>query len=224
MNSVAENIDSLGKHLLGSTLLGPHLVQPVITVCVCVLECKRRLRTCAYNSLFRYQPGPHSATKIVRNERGFSVYENLLVNVYKLRERRLYDGASRLEELVEKLAANDEDLSTETKAVLQLLLLLAGSEETVAEVPIGHKPLRLPISTHVNKNKVRLPGGPVFYGDSCQLHDIQLNGYPHYSRELFECPGNRADRMGQQHNLDTSVFPMEPGRNLHGHDLFLVKV
>ncbi|XP_033116813.1 gamma-tubulin complex component 6-like [Anneissia japonica] len=74
------------------------------------------------------------------------------------------------------------------------------------------------------KNKVRLPGGPVFHGDSCQLHDIQLNGYAHYSRELFECAGNRADRMGQQHNLDTSVFQMEPGRNLHGHDLFLVKV
>ncbi|XP_033108939.1 gamma-tubulin complex component 6-like isoform X2 [Anneissia japonica] len=74
------------------------------------------------------------------------------------------------------------------------------------------------------KNKVRLPGGPVFHGDSCQVHDIQLNGYAHYSRELFECPGNRADRMGQQHNLDTSVFQMEPGRNLHGHDLFLVKV
>ncbi|XP_033121397.1 uncharacterized protein LOC117120491 [Anneissia japonica] len=149
MNSVAENIDSLGKHLLGSTLLGPHLVQPVITVA----ECKRRLRTCAFNSLFRYQPGPHNATKIVCNEGGFSVYENLLVNVYKLRERRLYDGASRLEELVEKLAAKDEDLSTETKALLQLLLLLAGSEETGAEVPIGHKPLRLPISTQVNKVK-----------------------------------------------------------------------
>ncbi|XP_071960845.1 gamma-tubulin complex component 6-like [Antedon mediterranea] len=220
MDSLTSSLDHLGKVLLNYPLHSPRLIQPNITID----KCKRRLRVCAYNSLFHRQPGPHNAYKSDKKKTGLCVFEELLVEVFKLRERRSYANANRLEQLVIAISDQNYDFNTEIKAVMQLLLLLSGTEEKKPKPPIGHKLFQLPISTLGKKNKVLLPNGPLFHQDSPYSHDIEHHGYPHYSRELFECTSSVGSNLNQQMNMTKQVFHLEPGKNIHGHNLFDIKI